>query len=382
MEKLNSANVYQYFENCGYKVLEEYINSITSMLCEKNEYRYRISYHNLKYGKNPSLWGFSNIENLSYNIQILLGKKQSNTQYLGYDIITKKSKKRILIHFKCQCGDSFDRVLEDVVHKTYVLCPKCTIKKRSRSKRISNKAVEYIKSQGYKVFDETKQYKTNEYIEVEDSLGFRGFVTYANVCYKGSKMSRFDIRINKKYYIYNVNLYAKLNNIDIECLGFANAKKHTRQSLQFKCSCGNEFITSIASFQNGKVRCAQCAKSISRYEFAFKEYLESIEIQYIHQYSYNQCRDILPLPFDFYIPQYNCLIEIDGEGHYHPCNFNQINNSKAIEAFKSTKKHDEIKTRFCLENSIPLLRISYKDFKNNNYQEIFQKFIRELANPN
>ena len=33
-------------------------------------------------------------------------------------------------------------------------------------------------------------------------------------------MSKFDIRINKKYYIYNVNHYAKLNNIEIQCLNF------------------------------------------------------------------------------------------------------------------------------------------------------------------
>ena len=103
--------------------------------------------------------------------------------------------------------------------------------------------------------------------------------------------------------------------------------------------------------------------------------MESQNIEYIFQYSLNQCRDILPLPFDFYLPKYNCLIEIDGEGHYHPCNFNQISCEKSLKSFLITKKHDEIKNVFCKENNIPLLRISYIEMQNNNYKQLLLDFI-------
>ena len=106
--------------------------------------------------------------------------------------------------------------------------------------------------------------------------------------------------------------------------------------------------------------------------------MEEHNIKYIYQYSLNQCRDVLPLPFDFFLPEYKLLIEIDGEGHYRPCHFNQISDDKARETFIITKKHDKIKDDYCANNKIALLRIPYTMFdKENTYQEFFLKFIEE-----
>ena len=374
-KKLTHEAVYNYFKNKGYVLLEEYQNSQIPMKCEKDGYRYRISYGNLHYGKNPSLWSFNNIENLEYNISILLEKKQSHSSFLGYEIINKGKKKRILLHFQCQCGEKFDKVLEDAVYKTYICCNQCALKKRGISHRIGDKAIDYIKSQGYKILLVPEICKNTTLVEVEDKDGFRGFVSYNKLKSK-KNMSRFDIRINKKYFIYNVNHLAKLQNRNVECLKILE-KRHKSQTLLFQCACGNEFETSLNAFCNRKFRCNVCAKSISKYEQTFKDFLDSQNIKYIFQYSLNQCRDILPLPFDFYLQDYNCLVEIDGEGHYHPCNFNQIDNKKSLETFLTTKKHDEVKNSFCKKNHIPLLRISYIDIKNNNYKHILLDFIRE-----
>ena len=376
-EKLKKEQVEKLFLNKGYIVIEDYKNSSSPLLCSKDEYYYKISYNNLKQGKNPSLWGFSNINNLEHNINVLLKKKQSKSSFLGYDIITKKNKKRIILHFECACGNKFDKTLEDTIYKTYVCCYACQLKKRGKSKRVGLKAIEYIESKGYLVLNKSRVYKNSDLVEVENQQGFKGFVTYSRLK-QGKNMSVFDIRINKKYYIYNVNLWAKKNGINIRCLGFAD-KKHTRQSLEFECACGNYFITSISSFQNGKVQCNQCAKSISRYEKKFKEFLEKENIEYIYQYSFNQCRDILPLPFDFYIVKDSFLVEIDGEGHYHPCNFNQISNEKATTTFQITQKHDKMKNLFCKENNIPLLRIPYYIFKDESYKNYFLDFRQKVA---
>ena len=106
--------------------------------------------------------------------------------------------------------------------------------------------------------------------------------------------------------------------------------------------------------------------------------MEEQKIQYIYQYSLNQCRDVLPLPFDFFLPEYKLLVEIDGEGHYRPCHFNQIGYDKARETFIITKKHDKIKDDYCANNNLTLLRIPYTMFdKDNTYQEFFLKFIEE-----
>lgn len=376
-EKLSKEQVEKLFSSKGYILLEEYRNSNTPILCSKDEYRYKISYTNLKCGKNPSLWGFNNIINLEHNISILLKKKQSKSIFLGYEVIIKNKKKRILLHFKCACGNIFDKVLENAVYNTYICCQDCATKKRGKTKRVGAKAIEYIESQGYCVLNKNLLYKNNDLVEVENSQGYKGFVTYSGLR-QGKGMSLFDIRINKKYYIYNVNIWAKNNGIEAICTGFSK-KEFTRQGLEFKCSCGNKFETSISSFQNGKIRCDNCAKSISRYENEFKKFLEDKNIKFIYQYSLNQCRDILPLPFDFYIVKDNFLVEIDGEGHYSPCNFNQISNKKAQDTFMITKKHDEIKNNFCKDNNIPLLRIPYYAFKDESYKKYFLDFRRRLA---
>ena len=377
-EKIKYEQVEKLFRNKGYAIIGEYINSVTPVLCLKNGYRYKISYANLKYGKNPSLWGFNNIDNLEYNINVVLKKKQSKSVFLGYEIIQKKSKKRILLHFQCPCGNEFYKTLEDSVYNIYICCNSCQIKNRGRNKRLGIKVIEYIKQQGYKIINAPQVCRNSDLIEVEDKNGFRGFVTYSKLK-SGKGMSLFDIRINKKNYIYNVNHLAEIKGLKLQCLGFSD-KKYSRQALKFKCECGNEFVTSISNFQNGKTQCGECAKSISHYERIFKKFLDKQNIKYIHQYSLNQCRDILPLPFDFYIVEDNILVEIDGEGHYHPCNFNQISNEQSILSFKSTKKHDKIKNNFCYENNIPLLRIPYYAFTDESYKQLFLDFHQRVAN--
>lgn len=380
MEKLKNEQIVSLFESKGYKIIGDIKNSVTKILCEKDGYWYQISYHNLDYGKSPSLWGFSNIDNLEHNIRVNLNKRCINSKFISYKIIKHGQKKRILLNFQCGCGMSFNKILEDAVYGVYVCCPQCSSKKRGITSRKSERHVKILINAGYKIIGNATNVKNSDYVEVEDVDGYKGFVTPAHVS-SGKGMSKFDIRVNKKHYVDNVNHYAELNNLDIRCLSLVK-KHHTRQSLLFRCSCGNEFVTSLTYFQTGKARCEVCAKSISGYELTFKRYLDESGIKYIQQYALNQCRDTLPLPFDFFLPEYNCLIEIDGEGHYHPCNFNRISYKRAKETFDITKRHDLIKDKFCKNNDINLLRMPYTMFKDGSYKEFFQNFVRGVADSN
>lgn len=380
MEKLKDEQVIKLFESKGYKIVGEIKNTNKAVVCEKNGYWYRISYSNLKIDKSPSLWGFHNIENLAHNIKNNLSKRNIKSEFISYKVIKKGKRRRILCAFKCECGNEFNRVLDDAIYATYVCCADCVKVKRGKTSRTTQKTIAAIESAGYKIIGDATELRNNDCIEVEDKDGYRGFIS-ANKIASGNGMSRFDIRINKKNYIYNVNKWAKDNSVEAECLGFSD-KKYTTQSLLFRCSCGNEFSTSISSFQNGKIRCDICTKHISRYEFTFKQYLDSEGIKYIHQYSLNQCRDVLPLPFDFYLPDYDLIVEVDGEGHFFPCYFNQMSFENAKKSFDRTKKHDEIKNNYCKENNKKLLRIPYTKFNDDTYKEFFQNFVRELATSN
>lgn len=76
------------------------------------------------------------------------------------------------------------------------------------------------------------------------------------------------------------------------------------------------------------------------------------------------------LPFDFYLPEYNILIEYDGEQHYKVC-FGQNENK-----LKQQQEYDLIKTEWCKNNNKQLIRIPYY-YKKITIQDLIPEKIRE-----
>ena len=146
----------------------------------------------------------------------------------------------------------------------------------------------------------------------------------------------------------------------VEVIGdYVNVK--TR--LQCRCvACGNEWETSPASLLGGS-GCPACSQSHG--ERAIKIWLDMHDINYSTQKKYDDCKDERQLPFDFYLPDYDTLIEYDGEQHYRPVDF-----FGGEPAFQKLVRHDSIKAAYCERNNINLLRIPYNEDVNttlNNY---------------
>lgn len=140
-------------------------------------------------------------------------------------------------------------------------------------------------------------------------------------------------------------------------------------NLKILCRCGNIFVTSYNNYACGsknKNRCDICTKNISAGEYRISNFLDENYINYIAEYRFMDCRDIKPLPFDFYLPEYNCCIEFDGEQHFRAA-FGQ-------EAFESTQIHDKIKNEYCSNNCIKLIRIPYTEI--NNIESILCKELK------
>lgn len=80
------------------------------------------------------------------------------------------------------------------------------------------------------------------------------------------------------------------------------------------------------------------------------------------------------LRFDFAVYKQGklvCLIEYDGEQHFHRVPFFQ----KTIMEFKQTQEWDRRKNSYCLRKNIPLIRIPYWDYDSLTLEKI-------LTNPN
>lgn len=111
----------------------------------------------------------------------------------------------------------------------------------------------------------------------------------------------------------------------------------------------------------------------SKGEKKIESILDNLKITYLPQYTFKDCRDINMLPFDYYLPDINKIIEYDGQHHYFPVNFNGISDEEAKERFIKTVYHDEIKDNYCKNNKIDILRIPYYDFK--NIEVIIRNFL-------
>jgi very-short-patch-repair endonuclease len=287
-----------------------------------------------------------------------------------------------MLTLKCgKCGREYKQSFYDLTKKDkkHMYCNKCNKKERSKKRKMSKEKFLKMFTDNNLTVLPNQEFVYGKRIEVVDNEGYRGFTSYGDLK-SGKHFCQFAMKGNtEENFIYNINLWCKNNNIKSKAICFSENQIHKNKTILFQCECGNEFETTKISFVYGKCRCDKCTKRISRYEYKVKNYLEEINEDFIYQFKINSCRDILPLPFDFQLKKYNALIEVDGEGHEKPCNFNQISNDDAIKTYLITKKHDKIKNDYCTKYNIPLLRISYKDINNSeNYKQIINDFINKL----
>ena len=71
------------------------------------------------------------------------------------------------------------------------------------------------------------------------------------------------------------------------------------------------------------------------------------------------CKNVLPLRYDFYLPKYNMLIEYDGEPH-----FKEVAYLGGKTGFGLRQTNDKLKTEYATNNNLNLLRIKYTEIRN------------------
>ena len=117
-------------------------------------------------------------------------------------------------------------------------------------------------------------------------------------------------------------------------------------------------------------RCPYC--NMSKGEERVCDFLDMMDINYEQQKRFYDCKDKNPLPFDFYLTDFNTLIEYDGEGHYFPI-FRNEDKEKAYKDYYKVGLHDDIKTAYCIDNNINLIRIPYWELDDLDYY-LFKQF--------
>jgi hypothetical protein len=115
--------------------------------------------------------------------------------------------------------------------------------------------------------------------------------------------------------------------------------------------------------------CPSCQESHG--EAAIERILKDMNIDYEREFRIPECKNILPLPFDFGILRDSALlglVEFDGIQHFVP--------SFGGKSFSKTMETDVIKNDYCESNGIPLLRIPY--WEEENIKKLLAEFLEQV----
>ena len=85
---------------------------------------------------------------------------------------------------------------------------------------------------------------------------------------------------------------------------------------------------------------------------------------------FDDCRNIKPLPFDFYLVDYNICIEVQEEQHYY-----EDASLKFGTKLEERQRIDKIKEDYCINNNIGYLAIPFWNIYNNRKYNL--KFTKQ-----
>lgn len=157
-------------------------------------------------------------------------------------------------------------------------------------------------------------------------------------------------RINKITVLYKTKKRACNGNIMWHC----------------KRDCGKEFDVPSSKLTLNKIISCGCLKSKGEVKVA--NILKKSNIEFIQEKVFPNLKSVKDnfLRFDFFLPNYNCCIEYQGEQHY---------NKKSFYYTPEITENDNKKKEYCKNNNIKLIEIPYWD-----YNKLDWNYIKERLN--
>ncbi len=139
--------------------------------------------------------------------------------------------------------------------------------------------------------------------------------------------------------------------------------KTSRNKIIIICPKHGEFTQRAGHHMDG-IECPHCKSS--KGEVIIKNILLDQDIKFKQQHTFKGCRNVVPLRFDFYLPDHNTCVEFNGRQHYSP-----VSCFGGKESFELQKKKDKIKVDYCRENGIELLVIRFDECIKTKMETIF-----------
>jgi len=352
-EKLSSnteefkARVYEIVKD-EYEVLGEYYNNHTKikMVHKICNHRYEVAPANFLNGKGCPICNTGRLTHRKF-VQRIYEMYRCEFSVLS---IFKTANDRVTMKHN-SCGSVYEAFASGVLSGSG--CKKCYYESKRWTADEFKKKVKYLVGDEYTVLGEFRG--TNTEVTVKHNSCGRVYDLHPSNFLAGKRCSQCAGNTVKTTDMFKEEVY-KLVSDEYTVLGeYLSAKS----SIEIRHNeCGSTYDVQPSNFRTGK-RCPVC--NSSKGEWAITKWLRENNIKYIREGTFEDCRDLKPLPFDFQVFDSNnelhCVIEFDGIQHFEPVGY-----FGGEEAFRTVQLRDEIKNTYCKDNGIKLIRIPYNRF--------------------
>ncbi|WGM49804.1 HNH endonuclease [Escherichia phage vB_Ec-M-J] len=149
---------------------------------------------------------------------------------------------------------------------------------------------------------------------------------------------------------------------------FQSIYKHEngRYFVKYECTRGHQCDQDYHAFTGtAKQSCGVCSK-LKTHSYGHNDtmkFLRNLHIT-ITEKTFNDLKDKMKLPYDFYVKDLNALIEYDGSDHFK--------NKSSRNNFIDRQKKDKMKTEYAINNGYNFLRIAYYE----GHLEVLESFLK------
>lgn len=342
----------------GYKYISTYFTTTKRVIfTDKFGYKYDGSFLNLIRGAIPRFVGKENRFTLS-NIKLWLKINKKKFSLCKNNVYNGNHKK---LYFQCKskkCLEVFQMCWDNVASQNQG-CPYCAGRRVGKHNNL-----EYLRPDLAEEWD----YNKNKISPKEVTCGSNKKVwwicrkckrewcteIFSRVRGRGCRncsQKKIDSALRMSNDEFSENFY---NSVDEEYSLLSEYVGMNKKIKVIHNICGYVWDVQAGAFLNAGTRCPSC--KFTKGERAINLWLIKNGFYFQPQKKFADCKLKKELPFDFYLPELNLCIEYDGILHFED-KFN------SPEQFKLTKKRDNIKTKYCKENNIKLIRIPYWNLK-------------------
>ena len=341
-------------------VVSEYTGSKSKIRCRCNQgHEYEILPNRLLYKSHECPYCSNRVYLSKKKYKQRLQELNSNIEMIGEykDSITS-------IQFRCK-KDGYIWSAKPLTMLNNCVCKKCSGDVRGYSQEefvaiVQEKCPNLEILSEYKSMNESVEYKCNVcgFVSKRPATGFIKGQQCPNCLGKVKDHDGFIAEMKEKH----PNLI------------ILNQYETAKTRIYYKCTiCGITHDATAHNLSRG-YGCPIC--SLSKGEKTIVNILNKQHIEYECQKSFDELTGVNGglLSYDFYLPNYNLLIEYQGEQHEHPVDFKGKGKDYSLQQYEIQQNHDKLKREFAKSRKIDLLEIWYYQYE--DIEEIIYKAIK------